>query len=153
MASSDNVVRAGFTPKYIDIPTLSTMLTYTYAPPSSQKMTPTPYSRATLSPPSPSSSLLLYDPPIPEFSVIRTSLDGNGGGPTATFEGIAGPSIIICVSGKGTVSVGPRTGKIDAGFVYFVGAGAECVLKAAGGDGEEEFVTFRAFCETEGADG
>lgn len=28
MATSDNVVRAGLTPKYIDVPTLCSMLTY-----------------------------------------------------------------------------------------------------------------------------
>ena len=43
MASSDNVVRAGFTPKFKDVPTLTSMLTYSYAPIEEQKMTPTDY--------------------------------------------------------------------------------------------------------------
>ena len=37
MASSDNVVRAGFTPKYQDISTLTSMLTYSYDPSPSEK--------------------------------------------------------------------------------------------------------------------
>lgn len=32
MASSDNVVRAGLTPKYMDVKVLSSMLTYTQVP-------------------------------------------------------------------------------------------------------------------------
>ena len=40
MASSDNVVRAGFTPKFKDVSTLTSMLTYNYAPISEQKMDP-----------------------------------------------------------------------------------------------------------------
>ena len=38
MASSDNVVRAGFTPKFKDVETLTTMLTYSYAPIEEQKL-------------------------------------------------------------------------------------------------------------------
>ena len=48
MASSDNVVRAGFTPKYKDIKTLTTMLTYNYAPIAEQKMAPPAYPYVTL---------------------------------------------------------------------------------------------------------
>ena len=43
MAASDNVVRAGFTPKFRDVPTLTSMLTYSYAPISEQKMEPVDY--------------------------------------------------------------------------------------------------------------
>ena len=43
MASSDNVVRAGFTPKFKDVDTLTSMLTYSYAPIDEQKMAPTDY--------------------------------------------------------------------------------------------------------------
>ena len=36
---------------------------------------------------------------------------------------------------------------LKAGYVYFVGATAELILEA---EGEEEFVTFKAFCELQG---
>ena len=96
MASSDNVVRAGFSPKYQDIKTLISMLTYNYAPISSQKMQPVDYPYATLNQAaySSSSSAILYDPPIAEFSVVMTTLKAAGA--KATFEPIEGPSIIIC---------------------------------------------------------
>merc|ERR1719203_1934347 len=40
MANSDNVVRAGLTPKLIDVPTLVSMLEYVCTPPSQRKFTP-----------------------------------------------------------------------------------------------------------------
>ena len=146
MASSDNVVRAGFTPKYQDIPTLTTMLTYSYAPISEQKMHPVDYPYVTLNATaySSSSSAILYDPPIEEFSVVKTDL--KEGGAKATFEAIAGPSIFICTSGSGTISVGPTSEEVKEGYVFFVGATAECVLESTSSD----FTTFRAFCELEG---
>ena len=148
MASSDNVVRAGFTPKYQDIPTLTTMLTYSYAPISSQKMSPVSYPYVTLNRHaySSNSTSILYDPPIEEFSVVKTELKANGA--KATFEAIQGPSIVICTKGKGKISVGPKTEEMGEGYVFFVGATAELVLESEG----EEFVTFKAFCELGGKD-
>src|SRR6266536_2509293 len=48
MAASDNVVRAGFTPKFKDVDTLISILTYSYAPISEQKMDPVDYPYVTL---------------------------------------------------------------------------------------------------------
>lgn len=146
MASSDNVVRAGFTPKFQDIPTLTTMLTYNYAPISEQKMDPVDYPYVTLNSTaySSSSSATLYDPPIEEFSVVKTGLKKRGS--KATFEPIEGPSIVICTSGSGTISVGPKKEEIKTGYVYFVGATAELVLESQ----EDDFATFKAFCELSG---
>lgn len=146
MASSDNVVRAGFTPKFQDIPTLTTMLTYSYAPISEQKMDPVDYPYVTLNSTaySSSSSAILYDPPIEEFSVVKTELRKKGA--KATFEPIAGPSILICTEGEGNISVGNKKEEMKSGFVYFVGATAECVLEAVG-EGQGSFTVFKAFCE------
>ena len=136
-------MRAGFTPKYKDIKTLSTMLTYNYAPISEQKMHPPAYPYVTLNREaySSNSSCLLYDPPIEEFAVARTELLATGA--KATFEGIAGPSIIICTTGSGTISVGPKTEPFKEGYVYFVGATAELILESDA----DNLTTFRAFCE------
>ncbi|KAF2425222.1 mannose-6-phosphate isomerase [Tothia fuscella] len=144
MASSDNVVRAGFTPKFKDVSTLTEMLTYSYAPISEQKMDPVDYPYCTLNAASykSSSGVTLYDPPIEEFSVVRTLLASSGS--KATLEPIQGPSIIICTEGSGKISVGPRVEDIKPGYVYFIGATAELVLES---ESEEPFVTFKAFCE------
>ncbi|CAO1597696.1 Mannose-6-phosphate isomerase [Xanthoria calcicola] len=146
MASSDNVVRAGFTPKFQDIPTLTSMLTYSYAPISDQKMKPVDYPYVILNRTaySSSSSAILYDPPIEEFSVVKTELNGDGA--KATFEAIEGPSVVICTAGSGSISVGPKTQQVKAGHVFFVGATAECIFESD----SQSFTTFKAFCELSG---
>lgn len=143
MASSDNVIRAGFTPKFQDVDTLTDILTYDHDPPEQQLLKPVDFPYATLNSKaySSNSSCLLYDPPIEEFSVVRTAL--NKSGAKVTFEGLAGPSIVIATNGSGKISVGPKTEDLKEGYVYFVGATAELVIESDSG----ELVTFRAFCE------
>ncbi|KAI4591677.1 Mannose-6-phosphate isomerase [Pestalotiopsis sp. 9143b] len=147
MAASDNVVRAGFTPKFKDVQTLVDLLTYDYAPIEEQKMEPKDYPYAVLNRAaySSGSEATLYDPPIDEFSVVRTVLKSSGS--KATFDPIEGPSIVICTNGKGKISVGPTVKEIKEGWVYFVGATAELVLESE--SGEDDFITFKAFCEVE----
>lgn len=148
MAASDNVVRAGLTPKFKDVDTLVNMLTYSYAPIDEQKMHPTEYPYVTLNRAaySSGSAAVLYDPPIEEFSVVRTLLRGDGA--KATFEQLDGPSVIICTAGKGKISVGPTVQVVGEGYVFFIGATAAVVLESEGGD-DDEFITFKAFCEVE----
>ena len=150
MASSDNVVRAGFTPKFKDVGNLTKMLTYNYAPIEEQKMQPVDYAYCKLNAEAykSGSEAILYDPPIEEFSVVRTELKAKGG--KVTFEAIEGPSILICTGGSGKISVGPKTEEMKEGYVYFVGATAELVLES---EGQEPFVTFKAFCELSGHEG
>ena len=93
------------------------------------------------------SSSTLYDPPIEEFSVVRTELKKVGA--KATFEALAGPSIIICTSGSGTISVGPKHEELKEGHVFFVGATAQCVLESS----SDDFTTFKAFCELDEKNG
>ena len=149
MASSDNVIRAGFTPKFQDVDTLVDILTYDHDPPEQQLLKPVDYPYVKLNDKAYSShsESLLYDPPIEEFSVVRTVLKSSGA--KATFEGLAGPSIVICTSGSGSVSVGPKREEVKEGWVYFVGATAELVVESSGDD----LVTFRAFCEIDSANG
>lgn len=143
MASSDNVIRAGFTPKFQDVNTLTDILTYDHDPPEQQLLKPVDYPYVTLNTTaySNNSSSLLYDPPIEEFSVVRTALKKAGA--KATFEGLAGPSIVIATSGSGKISVGQKSEDLKEGYVYFVGATAELVIESD----SDELVTFRAFCE------
>lgn len=152
MASSDNVVRAGFTPKFKDVDTLTDMLTYSYAPIEAQKLEPVDYPYAVLNVPaySSGSSCILYDPPIEEFSVVKTDLYRTGS--KATFDGLAGPSILICTHGQGRIRVANKTEEIKEGYVFFIGATAECIIENVdgGGDDENVFTTFKAFCDLTG---
>lgn len=63
MACSDNTVRAGLTPKYIDVNTLCEMLNYSPAPASSKIF---PCVQDASDP-----CVSLYDPPVPDFTVMR----------------------------------------------------------------------------------
>ncbi|GKZ34073.1 mannose-6-phosphate isomerase [Aspergillus brasiliensis] len=150
MASSDNVVRAGFTPKFKDVDTLTEMLTYSYAPIEEQKLEPTDYPYAVLnaSAYSSGSSSVLYDPPIEEFSVVKTDLKKAGA--KATFDALVGPSILICTSGTGKITVGHKTEEVKEGYVFFVGANAECIIESTGSGEENVFTTYKAFCDLTG---
>lgn len=152
MASSDNVVRAGFTPKFKDVDTLTQMLTYSYAPIEEQKLEPTdyPYTILNATAYTSGSSSTLYDPPIEEFSVVKTDLIRTGA--KATFDPIGGPSILICTAGRGRITVGNKTEEVQEGYVFFVGAEAECVIENTESDGGDDnvFTTFKAFCELTG---
>jgi mannose-6-phosphate isomerase len=132
MAASDNVVRAGFTPKYKDIDTLTTMLTYTTASADEQKMKPSRFQNCHYS--------KLYDPPIEEFSVVRTELSHG----EEKMDPVQGPSILIVTSGKGTLVGNNAEFELKEGSVWFIGAGVGVTLKATG-----EMVTHRAFVEVD----
>lgn len=138
MAASDNVVRAGFTPKFKDVKNLTEMLTYAYAPPAEQKMKPEEWDRG-----SGRGRSILYDPPIDEFSVVQTTVEA---GASERHEGVRGPSIIIATTGDGRYTVGNSTLEVREGQVFFVGADAALTIEASGSGGE--MVTYRAFVET-----
>ncbi|KAG2223875.1 hypothetical protein INT45_012748 [Circinella minor] len=112
MAASDNVVRAGLTPKFKDVDVLVEMLTYRYGSAESQKMTPQSFG----------SHSLLYDPPIDEFSIALTTLKS---GETEQHKPIDGPSILIVTSGNGDMSVQGSNYSLQEGYIYFVGANVE----------------------------
>lgn len=141
MAASDNVVRAGFTPKFKDVNNLTEMLTYAYAPPADQKMKPEEWKLG-----SGKGRSILYDPPIDEFSVVQTTIKT---GETEDHKGVNGPSIIIATTGNGKYTVGNKTVQVKEGQVFFIGANAE--LKIEAGDGEK-MVTYRAFVEVNNGD-
>ena len=63
MANSDNVVRAGLTPKLIDTATLVGMLDYVCSPAEERKFTGQQMS------PTEQSSCTEFDPPVPDFAV------------------------------------------------------------------------------------
>ncbi|KAF3929637.1 hypothetical protein ABW20_dc0105983 [Dactylellina cionopaga] len=141
MAASDNVVRAGFTPKFKDVKTLISMLTYRSAPVSAQIMKPAAYPFGSLTPET-KAECSLYDPPIEEFAVIRTFLESGG----IEFEGIFGPSIIIFTKGTGVIKGGSGDKKsfdILPGTVVFVGAGLYLQIIGSG------LECYRAFCSVD----
>eukprot|EP00756_Hemistasia_phaeocysticola_P022750 Hpha_TRINITY_DN15850_c1_g9::TRINITY_DN15850_c1_g9_i1::g.192229::m.192229/K01809/manA, MPI; mannose-6-phosphate isomerase len=119
MAASDNVVRAGLTPKFIDKENLVEMLTYTQGLPPVLRGDPTDeYTRR-------------YVPPFDEFEVHRTSLPG---GDSHVLAPTAGPSILVVLSGKGTLSAGNKQESAHRGRVLFLPAGLPVSLAAEQGE-------------------
>ncbi|WVO18557.1 mannose-6-phosphate isomerase [Cryptococcus depauperatus] len=134
MATSDNVVRAGLTPKYRDVSTLVSMLTYEAGPGNKQLLQPTLFQPD-------DESTKLYNPPIEEFSVLRIEL---AKGTKATHRKVEGPSLAVVTEGKGAVSVSGTQKKIELqrGEVIFLGAGSAVEWEAF-----ENIEIFRAFVE------
>ncbi|KAI0674230.1 mannos-6-phosphate isomerase [Trametes maxima] len=140
MATSDNVIRAGLTPKLRDVPNLIAGLTYTSAPASTHVVQPRAFDGAPHS--------TLYDPPIPEFAVVRVALPA---GQEERHPAVDGPSIAIVTEGAGAVTWGEAEGRgqrldVREGEVFFVGAGTAIRL-VAGGGGSGQLVIHRAFVE------
>ncbi|KAL4265911.1 Mannose-6-phosphate isomerase [Pleurotus pulmonarius] len=131
MANSDNVIRAGLTPKLRDIPNLVSGLTYEAASPERHFVEPTPFGS--------SSASTLYDPPVPEFSVVQLAL---GGGKSESHRAFGGPSIAIATEGNGSVRWDGGKEDIKAGDVIFIGAGTEVNFDAV-----QDLVVYRAFAE------
>jgi mannose-6-phosphate isomerase len=134
MATSDNVVRAGLTPKLRDVDTLISMLTYQAGPASSQLLKPTPFATDS------GTKSMLYDPPIDEFSVVRVALEA---GDKETHREVQGPSLVIVTEGTGEVVVKGEKVEVERGEVLFMGAGAEVEWQS----GEKGLELFRAFVE------
>eukprot|EP00124_Ichthyophonus_hoferi_P001753 Ihof_evm3s101 gene=Ihof_evmTU3s101 len=92
MACSDNVVRAGLTPKFKDVENLLSMLTYKYGPAQEHTLHAVPF---------PSDKYMqMYDPPIPEFALGVITV------PTATqyeMAAIDGPSLVLVLEGEGSI--------------------------------------------------
>lgn len=126
MATSDNVIRAGFTPKFKDVNTLVSCLTYATDPVAEQKLKPAAFPRGTGE-----AKFALYDPPIDEFSVLQIKCTGN-----AHIGAIDGPSIMIVTDGKGQVD-GDSAGE---GSIFYIAPGHEVELSG-------EFTLYRAYCE------
>jgi len=141
MANSDNVIRAGLTPKLRDIPNLISNLTYTASPPSKHVVEPK-VKQSSVSV-SPSAVSTLYDPPIPEFSVIQVKLPSDA---KECHNEIKGPSIAIVTNGNGKVSWGSELLDIGLGDVFFIGAGTKIEFEASD---VGELVVYRAFVEDE----
>ena len=147
MANSDNVIRAGLTPKLRDIPNLLAGLTYSFGLQSQHAVQPQPF------PPSPDSigpltnGTLFYNPPVPEFSVLRTVVQC---GHVETHRPIHGPSIAIVTEGEGFVRWGGNGDtqselNVSLGHVFFTGAGTELTFESGAREGP--LMVYRAFVE------
>ncbi|KAE8223802.1 hypothetical protein CF319_g3216 [Tilletia indica] len=176
MAASDNVVRAGLTPKVRDVDVLVDMLTYKSARSEDQLMSPAPF------PPLPTSSTyslyqvsdpesrtdgispeaatassqhsgatpptLLYDPPIDEFAVLLTRLRK---GQSEDQRPIRGPSIVLHAEGRGRLDASHPQHKSVSFELDRPGRvyfiGAGAQVSVSSTDGDADLLLVRAFVE------
>ena len=137
MACSDNVVRAGLTPKYRDSDTLCKMLTYNCKTASENMFHPHPHPDAPQS--------MIYNPPAPEFAVARISL------PKGTQEFavpvVQGPSIILFTKGSGEVRCESETRSYRRGDVLFLPTDHQLTVLPTAPGNDEGTLLFQAYCE------
>jgi mannose-6-phosphate isomerase len=116
MATSDNVVRAGLTPKARDTEILCDMLTYKLGKP--EILTGDVIDKNTKR----------YSPPFDEFELEVISCSKNE---TAELTVSQGPSILLVKNGKGALNDDVA---IEKGSVVFVNANEKIALKASSDD-------------------
>jgi len=132
MACSDNTVRSGLTPKFIDVDTLCDMLDYTPGTATSQKLLP-----------SSTSNITSYIPPIygntstkiKDFSVDRIQVDS-----VASIPGKASCAILLCVEGQGTLAVGTDVQTVAAGAVFYLTPDTALIARG-------NMLLFQAYCQ------
>ncbi|KAI3981788.1 hypothetical protein MKX01_027773 [Papaver californicum] len=120
MATSDNVVRAGLTPKYRDVKSLCTMLTYKQGLP--EILHGVPLNKYTKK----------YTPPFDEFEVDFCDPPK---GESVMFHEVEGPSIFLFTTGDGTLRTFSLTSAAEDvlrnGLVLFVPSGTKIVISAS----------------------
>ncbi|XP_037538464.1 mannose-6-phosphate isomerase isoform X2 [Nematolebias whitei] len=135
MACSDNTVRAGLTPKYIDVNTLCEMLNYKPAPVSS-KIFP-----CVQDPSDP--CVTLYNPPVPDFTVLKIQVPASMN--TYTVASVDSASILLVVEGDATATSAAAFSDLTMrrGTVLFVSANESLSLHITSPSG---MTLFRACC-------
>ena len=141
MACSDNVVRAGLTPKYRDKDTLCQMLTYIAKAAADNIFSPKPHPKY--------SHITIYDPPTPEFAVARIELPEEG--ICSPLPLVKGPSIIIVLEGRGKVQLTGVEEKMEEeqecskGDVFFLPAGHQIAFSSSLRD--PSMILYQAYCQ------
>jgi mannose-6-phosphate isomerase len=124
MASSDNVVRAGLTPKFCDVDTLLSMLTYRTGRHEMVHLTP--------------EANPFYEVPVSDFALRRVH--------DAMSQGL--PGIALVLSGELHLKDQHRSGRFPEGSALFIPAGASVEMR---GEGEIYFCeTGRGYREERG---
>jgi len=115
MACSDNVVRAGLTPKYQDVDTLIDMLDYGMSAPEDRLFKPK-WSDGVCS---------LFDPPVPDFAVESLVIPPGAPHP---LRPLASASILLVVEGGAVASLPTTEGGAEASPAPPAQVGAGTVL-------------------------
>jgi mannose-6-phosphate isomerase len=102
MASSDNVLRGGLTPKHVDVPELLQVLDFRPAP--------APY----LAPHEPEPGVRVFRPSVPDFVLTVVSPDAAQRGVEVRLDG---PAVVLCTDGEVSLEGGPDLARGSAVYV------------------------------------
>lgn len=135
MACSDNVVRAGLTPKLIDVPTLVSMLEYKCCPGENMKFKPTVVDEVSIE----------YNPPVPDFAVMKHTIKSGQGEGGVVLPIKKSASIVLVTEGSGHCFVKDVCSNrpFRRGTVLFLGSDEE--MKVVNTTSKDT-VLFQAFC-------
>ena len=134
MACSDNVVRAGLTPKLIDVDVLCTMLEYVCTEGETSVKFPSRVENP---------NSILYEAPVPDFSVAKILVNSQ-------YKSVprSSASIVINVKGQGIYKVYTEgspvsysSGQFETGTVLFLGSKNVIEIETT-----NEVVCYQAFC-------
>ncbi|CAG9787302.1 unnamed protein product [Diatraea saccharalis] len=130
MACSDNIVRAGLTPKHIDVATLVHMLDYTsYS-----------HDQLLFQPQLEDPNSCIWRPPVPDFAVVKIKVLGDEEPYNTIIR--ASPSLIIVTSGSGQVcDTEPLVAR--PGLVLFLKASRQLTITPSPG---EHIEAYQAIC-------
>ncbi|GAA4288119.1 mannose-6-phosphate isomerase, class I [Georgenia daeguensis] len=109
MAASDNVLRAGLTPKHVDVPEMLECVDYVAAPPI--RIAPEVFHGATR----------VFYAPVDDFELAVTALTDVNGGPSHPLPG-RGPRVLLCLDGRIEVTSETDSAVLERGEAYFVRA-------------------------------
>ncbi|KAH9623545.1 hypothetical protein KSS87_007485 [Heliosperma pusillum] len=118
MATSDNVVRAGLTPKQRDVQTLCEMLTYKQGCPEILRG---------FNVEGTDGCAKRYRPPFEEFEVDHCDLSESK---TISFPSVAGPSLFLVTQGTGTIRAGSSVENVREGDVLFAPANSKLSISS-----------------------
>merc|ERR1711953_182887 len=124
MACSDNVVRAGLTPKFMDVDTLCEMLDYTPKNANANKFTAQ----------SCVNGVSTFNPDVPDFAVQQIELQEG----KYHLASVSSASITIVTSGKAKIN----DQHIEAGLVFYQSSNQSLEMNI-----EEDIVAYRAFVQ------
>ncbi|MDX6298839.1 MAG: mannose-6-phosphate isomerase [Nocardioidaceae bacterium] len=117
MAASDNVVRAGLTPKHVDVQEMLEITNFTPIPPPRWKGLPLAQMDG-----------VLLSPPVEEFELVVATLRAGD-----QWVEAAGPVILLCLEGSVSVQSASDTQALASGEAVFVEAGDEpSTMKGSG---------------------
>lgn len=134
MARSNNVLNTGFCPsaERNSVDLFTSCLTFTPHDPQEPILKEENFKG------SKNSKTTAYDPPMSEFTMLRTQLKS---GEKETVEPI-GPSVMIATKGGGKMVTDEKTVDIKEGYVFFVGQGVETNFEAS-----KDMELWRAFVD------